>query len=175
MSRTAFPLYSPTGHWSVAAFVRKPQIGLFTPSPHHSSTPALHANRAQSCLIVLFRASTRWNPSLPPGQKAPFRRSSYVKARQTQSKCFPIFISAASLPRPTPHIVRSLTQSTTNGGCPPQRTLLWAVNPQSPIRHVLRSFSEGGNPPSFAEPSTFAGPMVDGTEGRQSASSPFNS
>jgi hypothetical protein len=47
------------------------------------------------------------------------------------------------------------------------------------IRPVLRSFSEGGNPPSFAKPSafawpsTFAGPTVDRTadrtEGRQSA------
>jgi hypothetical protein len=40
---------------------------------------------------------------------------------------------------------------------------------KSAIRPVLRSFSGGGNPPSFAKASAFAGPTADRTEGRQSA------
>ena len=38
MNRIAFPLYNPTEHWSVAAFVRKPQMNVF-PTLHHFITP----------------------------------------------------------------------------------------------------------------------------------------
>ena len=60
MNRTAFPLRNPTEHWSAAAFVRKPQIDLFTPTLHHSITPA------QSSLIVPFSRASTWLPTPKP-------------------------------------------------------------------------------------------------------------
>jgi transcription-repair coupling factor (superfamily II helicase) len=55
---------------------------------------------------------------------------------------------------------------------PPPPLPAAAATVKSAIRPVLRSFSEGGNPPSFAKPSSFAGPSEDKTEGRQSAIHP---
>jgi hypothetical protein len=76
-------------------------------------------NPAQSSPIVpalLFRASTRSNPSLPPAQKSPFLQSFPVRPRQSQSKRFPIATFGPHYQPPPRYIAVPLAQCTTNGG-----------------------------------------------------------
>jgi hypothetical protein len=106
---------NPTERCSVAAFIRKPQIDLFTPTLHHSITPGhsslIKPNQAISCLNSLH--------SQPPrAQKSPPPQSSSVKPRQTQSKCSPIVVVVPRFRPPSLYIVVHPAKRSTNCAFP---------------------------------------------------------
>jgi len=124
---------NPTGHWGDAAFVRKPQIDIFSPTLHHSITPGhsslIKPNQAILC-IGAMRSQSPWglgfgvwvlnsclDDSLPSGQNSPLRQSSFVRPGHSQSKCFPFPITDPCRPLSSPYIVSSPVRSTTKGGC----------------------------------------------------------
>jgi hypothetical protein len=134
------------------------------------ATPAqsslIKPNRAILCLDAIQSQP----PSCSKIATSPILlRQTPVKAGQSQSKCFRFVIFGPRFQPLSRYIVVPPAKCTSNGGCLLRWTLLCS---QSAIRPVLRpvrhrpceggSFSEGGNPPSFAEP----------TEGRQSAIPP---
>ena len=74
---------------------------------------------------------------LPPAQKPPPYQPSSVKARQSSSKRFPIVTFGPQFQPPTPYIVVSVPQCTTNCGLSPQHMPIQPYNrhfPSNPVK-----------------------------------------
>ena len=188
MNRTAFPLYSPTGHWSVAAFVRKPQIERFSPKP--SITPSIVPNRVQSCPIVPNRAISclsalqskppvwsksstsplllRQSPSNPVKVFSILHLSRESPAAHTTYCAFPDTIhnqwwlstaaDTTAFIQSAPSSVLSAVASAKAEASSKEEIRNWSRSQSNPVKPV-RSDRSPANPPSFAK----------AADGRQSA------
>jgi hypothetical protein len=105
---------NPTERCSVAAFIRKPQIDLFTPTLHHSITPGhsslIKPNQAISCLDAIQSQppapSTSSTPSMPSANLDQIRNPSrcigtmrnFSQSQSKPVKAFPNRYLRATVP-----------------------------------------------------------------------------
>jgi hypothetical protein len=151
---------NPTERMSAAATSRWSNLATDL-STESTKSIKPRPNQAQSSLIVLFRASTRSNTSLPrrphrpplPCRPPKSVRSAIrkpqsaisVKASQSQSKCFPIVTVGPRLYPQPQYIVVSRAKCTTNCGLPLHPTPFRPCHPQfpsNPDRSVLSDRSD---------------------------------
>ena len=152
-----------TGCWSVAGFVKKPQIEPVAPTLHSPRQSSLiKPNQAISCLDAIQSQSPSCSkiatspnrlPKIPTCHAVSPRRSlakaeakrSRVKAGQSQSKRFPIVTPGPRF-QPLPQYIAVFpTKCTIHCGLPLQPTPIQPCNPQSRKAVMNQRISESAS------------------------------